>query len=119
MTSGMGKTWNSAFTWEILIPDWDKIECNISMERSELAFSEARPRHLHKVCLVLYLQDGPPGPELGEDAAGPPHVNGPCVRSLSQQELGGPIPQRHHAVGILFLEPNMTDGPGKAKVGNF
>ena len=50
--------------------------------------------------LFANLHDGTPGPHLGHDAAGSPHVNWGTVVPLAKEQLWRTIPQRDHAVRV-------------------
>ena len=58
------------------------------------------------------LHDGGPGPHLGHDAPGPPHVHGRPVVPLPQQQLGGAVPQGHHPVGVSVGLTGFVDRDG-------
>ena len=50
--------------------------------------------------LFANLHDGTPGPHLGHDAAGSPHVNWGTVVPLAKEQFGRTIPERDHAVRV-------------------
>ena len=49
------------------------------------------------------FKDGLARPKLGHDTAGAPHVDGPVVAAFAQEQLGRPVPESDHAVGVLHL----------------
>lgn len=80
--------------------------------------SVLRCYNYRKACLS-YLEQRVFEEELPEDAAAAPDVDGWPVALLTQQQLGRPVPQRDHLVGVGPLPVLGVVQAGKTKVGQF
>mmetsp|Transcript_10913 Transcript_10913/g.27526 ORF Transcript_10913/g.27526 Transcript_10913/m.27526 type:complete len:305 (+) Transcript_10913:506-1420(+) len=66
--------------------------------------------------VVLAWEQGLPPQKLRKDAANRPNVDGCCVLGAAQQQLGRPVPPRHHVLRHVLL---FAVGPGETKVADF
>lgn len=82
-----------------------------------------RPTKLrNKPKLLLFrtaLHNRRSGPHLRHNTPSPPQIHRRAVISLPQQQLGRPVPQRHHPIRKPIRLPLLisTKGPGQSEVG--
>ena len=69
--------------------------------------------------MLSYRLNLVPGPHLGHDAARAPHVHRGAVVPLAEQQLGRPVPEGDHPVGVpvRLAAPLQAEGPSQSEVG--